>query len=252
MSNKIVNIVANVILPVVTIAVTVGLFFMFRSENPTALFYINVGYAILLEAIFFGYINVLYRKISDFSTPFVAVFGIFSLYYVIIGFGWMLVFSLILSHFFSLKIYIAVLLILTLLWIILSVLMGQADSNYRTTTDNLKGQRYTLEFYTQKITLLASRYDKLCAEKGIKYETDSNNRTPLDRLKGKISFLTPNILKNETAVSQLNSMLDKCESIIDETESVTEDKLTEVSKKMQRFTDNALAELDMLKNLTRK
>jgi hypothetical protein len=251
MSNKKIDIIANLILPVTVILMTATLFFMFRPENCSALFYLNLGYTIFLEAIFFGYINVIYRKIKEFSTPFVAVFGIYSLYYVIVGAGWMLLYSLVLSHFFSLKIYIAALIVLTLLWIIISVLTAQADSHYKETVDKLNDRQYTLEYYTQKITLLASRYDKLCEEKGIRYATESNNRTVLDRLKGKMSFLTPNVLNSETARSQLNAMLDKCEDIIEETSLASEDTLVEWEKKMSRFVNNSIDELNMLKNMTR-
>jgi hypothetical protein len=69
---------------------------------------------------------------------------------------------------------------------------------------------------------------------------------------GKINFLTPNVLRNATATAQLTSLIDKCETIIDETESAGEDQLPEMQKKMLRFVDNSLMELDMLKNFTKK
>ena len=251
MSKKI-NLIANIILPIVVITITIALFFMFKPKETTALFYLNLGYTILLETVFFGYLNLLYAKVKDFSTPLLAVFGVYAIYYVIIGFVCMLAYSLILSHFLPIKVYIAVLMVLTLLWIILSVLTAQTDSNYKETVEKLKDDTHTLNFYAQKINLLANRYEKLCAEKGLKYETGSNNRTALDRLKGKINFLMPNVLSSDTAVSQLTSLLNKCEDIIEETESATDDKLLEVQNKMQRFVDNAVAEIDMLKNLTKR
>jgi hypothetical protein len=250
-NNKIINTVADTILPATVIVLTATLFFMFRPENCTALFYLNLAYTILLEAIFFGYINLLYRKIKSVSTPFIAVFGIYSLYYVIAGTGWMLLYSLALSHFLSIKVYIAALIVLTLLWIILSVLTAQADSNFKESTDKLNERRHTLEYYAQKIALLASRYDKLCTEKGIRYATESNNRTVLDRLKTKIGFLTPNVLNSETACSQLNAMLDKCEEIIEETALASDDTLADWEKKMNRFVNNSIDELEMIKNITR-
>ena len=250
MSKKINNI-ANIILPIVVVSITIALFFMFKPKETTALFYINLVYTILLEVVFFGYLNLLYAKVKEFSTPLLAVFGVYAIYYVLLGFAWMLIYSLLLSYFTPLKIYIAVLMVLTLLWIIISVLTAQTDNNYKETVEKLKNDGHTLNFYTQKIMLLANRYEKLCEEKGLKYETDSNNRTVLDRLKGKINFLTPNVLNSDTAISQLTSLFNKCEDIIEETESTTDDKLAEVQKKMQRFVDNAVAEIDMLKNLTK-
>ncbi len=251
MSKK-VNIIANFVLPIVVIAITITLFFMFKPEETTTLFYLNLGYTVFLEVVFFGYLNFLYAKIREFSTPLYAIFGVYAIYYVAIGLVWMLSYSLILSHFAPIKIYVAVLMVLTLLWIIISVLTAQTDSNYKETIGKLEDDAQTLNFYTQKMNMLANRYEKLCIEKGLKYETDSNNRTVLDRLKGKISFLTPNILNSETAISQLTVLLTKSEDIIEETESATIDALPEIQKKMQRFVDNAVAEIDLLKNLTKQ
>lgn len=251
MSRKI-NLIAQIILPLVVVAITITLFFMFKPKETTELFYINLGYTIFLEIIFFGYLNILYSKVKEFSTPLLAVFGVYAIYYIVISFICMLVYSLALSYFMPLKIYIAALMVLTLLWLIISVLTAQTDSSYKVTVEKLKDDGQTLNFYTQKINLLANRYEKVCTEKGLKYETDSNNRTVLDRLKGKISFLAPTLMSSDTAVSQLTSLLNKCEDLIEETESATEDKLAEVQNKMQRFVDNAVAEIDMLKNLTRR
>lgn len=249
---KKINFIANVILPLVVIAITVALFIMFMPQETTRLFYINLVYTVLLEVVFFGYLNILQAKKNDLSVPFYAIFGIYSLYYIILGFGLMLVYSLVLRFFTPDKIYIAALMVLTLLWIVISLLTAQTDSNYKQTVDTLKEQGQSLNFYTQKMSLLASRYEKICAEKGIKYETDSSNQSVLDRLKGKIYFLTPNIFNNDTAVAQITALLSKCEDLIYETEEAMGENLQKTNQKMQRFVDNAVAELDMLKNLTKK
>ena len=66
-------------------------------------------------------------------------------------------------------------------------------------------------------------------------------------------FLVPIIrFPANMKTSQLSSLFNKCEDIIEETESAADDKLAEVQKKMQRFVDNAVAEIDMLKNLTKR
>ena len=253
MSNRKINIISNIVLPIVVGIVTVSLFFLFKPEETTELFYINLVFSLVLEAVLFGYINLLYAKKQNFSTPLLAVFGVYAFYYIIIGLAWMLLYSLVLNHFFDwLKIYPAVLIVLTLLWVLLSALTAQTDSSYQPIAEKLKEDGQALNFYKQKITLLAGRYERLCNEKGLKYETNSSNRTIVDRLTGKISSLTPNVLKSETAVSQITAMLNKCEDIIDETESTTVENMQEIQKKMQRFVENAVAELDMLKNLTKR
>ena len=138
MSNRKINIFANVLLPVMAIGATIALFLMFQPQETTPLFYINLGYTLFLEMIFFGYLNILQIKTSNLSTPFFAVFGIYCSFYIVFGVIWILVYSFILEYLLSLKVYIAVLILLTLLWIIMSVLTAQTDSNYKQTVDDLK------------------------------------------------------------------------------------------------------------------
>jgi hypothetical protein len=253
MANKKLNFITNIILPLFVIAITITLFLMFRPAEPSSLFYLNMGYTIFLEAVFFGYINLLYARTPSLSTPFFAVFGIYAMYYVIIGILVMLIYSLVVTYTgLPLKFYVATIMVLTAAWIILSLLTAKTDSEYKNTVDVLKEQQHSLEYYTQKISLLASRYEKICSEKGLKYQTDSNNRSVLDKLKNKISFLTPNVFRSETLSKQLKEIFEKCESLIEETETAVADDLAELDRKMQRFVSNAVEELDMLKNLTRK
>ena len=236
-------------------ATTIGLFFLLKPKEITSLFWINMFNTIFLEAVLFGYINIAYAtKSKELSSPFYAIFGTYCFYYVFFSVGIMLAYSLFLKSYFSLETnnaYIASLIILTLLWIIISTITAQTDSNYRQTVVELKERGQSLNFYVQKIALLTSRYEKICAEKGVKYETQSSNRTELDRLKGKISFLTPNMFNNDTAVAQITALFSKCEDLIVEMEEAPAESVAAVQKKMQRFVDNAIAELDMLKNLSR-
>jgi hypothetical protein len=251
-SNKTIKHRAGAILPATTAVLTAILFFIFRPDNHTAIFYLNLGYTILLEAIFFAYINLLYRRTTTVSTPFIALFGIYSLYYILLGTSVMLLYSQTLSHLVAPKIYIATLIALTLLWIIVSLLTAQVDSHFNETVEQLNNRRATLEYYAQKITMLASRYEKLSQEKGIRYATESNNRTVLDKLVMKIGFLSPNVLDNATVHSQLNAIIDKCEEIIEETALSSDEAQIEWEKKMRRFVNKTIEELDMIKNTYRR
>ena len=98
MSQKTINIFSEIVLPALTAILTIVLFFMFKPEETTGLFWLNLIYTVLLEAIFFGYIISLNHKSDTVSTPFKAVFGIYALYYIIIGLVWMLLYSLLLTH----------------------------------------------------------------------------------------------------------------------------------------------------------
>lgn len=248
MSQKTINIFSEIVLPALTAILTIVLFFMFKPEETTGLFWLNLIYTVLLEAIFFGYIISLNHKSDTVSTPFKAVFGIYALYYIIIGLVWMLLYSLLLTHFkVSLKIDIAVTIIITLLWIILSLVTAQSDSGYHAEMKNFEDAKKVLKFKIDKMQLLASRYYRVCSEKGLAYGTESNNRTVVDKLATKISGLTQNVLRNEIASSQLNTIIDKCESLIEEAENASEEKLQETDKKMKRFVENAIAEINLFK-----
>ena len=254
MSKRNINFMANVVMPIVVIAITVTLFLMFKPKETASLFYINLWYTVFLEAIFFGYLNILYVKTKDISTPYFAVFGIYCLYYIVSGFVWMLAYSLMLVHLPYIethKLYIAVLIALTLSWIIISVITAQTDADYRQSLETLKKRGQSLNFCSQKTALLVLRYKKLCARKGLKYEKNSSSQTELDRLVAKISFLTPNVFRNETAVAQITALLDRCEDLIDEMKSATGENAEAVQMKMQCFVDSAVAELDMVKTLVR-
>ena len=251
MSNKTINLLANVVVPIVTGVLTIVLFFLFRPEETTALFYLNLVYSLILEGVFFGYIGSLHRDSETVSTPFRAIFGITAAYYIIGGLGWMLLYSLLLRHFASIKVYIAVLAIFTLLWIILSLLMGQTDSNYQVGIRQQEDRNKVINYHSQKMQMLATRYERLCREKGIAHSETANGHTPLDLLSSKISGLTPNVFRNATAVTQLNTIIDRCESLLYEAEDAPDDKLPDIARKMQRLAENSISEIDLLKNLAR-
>ena len=128
MSGKI-NLMANVVMPVITLLTTIALAFLFQPEECGTLFYFNLCYILFLECIFFGWLSFLRSGTQEVSTVFRIVTGVMAIYYVIIGASIMLVYSLILSHWVGIKWYIAVLFVLTLLWFILATLIAQADAN---------------------------------------------------------------------------------------------------------------------------
>ena len=175
-----------------------------------------------------------------------AVFGVFALYYIVVGLGCMLFYSLLLVHFLSIKFYVSALIIITLLWIIGAMLTAQVGSNYQAAQEKTDEKRKVLTFYNEKMKMFA-----LCNEKQLVYDTESNQRTVLDKLSAKVNGLNPGLFKNETAGMQLNAIVNKCELLIDEAETATAEQLPEVDRKMKRFVEKALLEIDMLQNLAK-
>lgn len=251
MTNKTINVLTDFALPFITIVLTIVLFFIFRPKVMTGLFWINMGYCILLEVVFFGYIISLRRNIESFSAPLKAVFGVFALYYIVVGLICMLLYSLLLVHFMSLKFYISALIIITLLWIIGSLLTLQAGSNYEATQEKNAEKRKLLNFHIEKIKMLANRYANLYEEKQLIYDKASNQRTALDKLATKINGLTPGVFKNETATIQINTIISKCELLLDEAEMTTEEQMPEIEKKIQRFVETSIIEINMLQSFSK-
>lgn len=250
MSNSRINLLANVVLPLFVIALTTTLFFMFRPLETTALFYINLGYVIFLEAVFFGYMNFVFRKKTEsLSTPFYAIFGIYSFYYVLIGIIWLVLFSLAIVHFAPLKVYIAGIILLTLVWIILSLLIAQADTNYKQSTDQMADQRQCCDLYIQKMNMLYSNFSQAYRAKAIENE---DMIAAVGRFKLKFATLPPCTFSNAASVSQMNSIQGKFEHLIEQLEDASEDHIEGINKKIIRFAESSCAELDMIKNMTRK
>jgi hypothetical protein len=206
----------------------------------------------LLEAVFFGYLALLQTKTNAVSSPFYAIMGVHSLYYVIFGTLWMLAYSIGLADLLSFKVYVSIVVVLTVLWFVAAMLLAKTDSDYKETVDELKTRQYSMQYYAQKLNALANRYEKICADKGIVYKTESNNQTILDRLKPKLQFLTPNVFNSETACSQLNALLDQCQNLVDEAEAADTDKIELHQRAMRNFVNNAINEIDLLKTFTRK
>ena len=250
MSNSKINIISNVVLPIFVIALTTILFFMFQPEEPTTLFYLNWGYVVFLEVVFFGYMNFVFRKrVGSLSTPFYAIFGVYSFYYVLTGVIWLLLFSLAIAHFAPVKVYVAGIVLLTLLWIILSLLTAQTDSNYKQFTDQLADRRQSTDLYTRRMNMLYNRYKQICKAKFI---GDDGNKTEINNFKFKLNTLSPNIFSNSGAVSQLNSILDTFEQLIDQMEDAGDENIDELNKKTIRFAESAVGKLDTIKNMVRK
>lgn len=115
-------------MPAAVIAATVLMFFLFRPEESGALFYVNLCYTLLLEGVFFGWLGLL-RGDNGFSVAFRAAMGVCAFFYVMAGFGWMLLYGMLLSTVLALKWYIALIVIFTLIWLIVGALLAQADNN---------------------------------------------------------------------------------------------------------------------------
>ena len=245
MSTGRINLMASVILPLTIIGVTVGMFLFFRTEDAGVLFYTNLGYSVWLEVVFFGIMNLLYARSPALSVPFYTVLGTTAWSYVVLGCGWMFLYSLFFPEMFAFRYYVLGIVVVTLIWGAAIVVMMRVDACYKESVDVLDRRQRVLRDYAGEMERLASRYAAVCQEKGIRYRTDSNNRTVLDRLCGKMRGLTPNLLEAEGVVAQLERILTQCRELVEKTGEGSDEK-------MQQWVEMASEELEWLKSKTRK
>lgn len=234
--------IINIAVPAVLIVATIALLLVFMPEEPGALFWFNFCFIIFLEGLLSWYFVGAKQDSENISTPMTAMLGTSMLAYIGVCVAIMLIYSIALRGVLDIKFYIAALIIITVIWFIPVLLTLRHDNAEKADADITKGRRDNLHFFTERAKMLAQRYNKACAEQGIKAE-----QSPADIIVGKIAGLTPNVFRNEMACMQLQSTLDKCEAIVAKMEGGEN-----ASQEMQAFAANAVNEIMMLKNLARR
>jgi magnesium-transporting ATPase (P-type) len=149
-----------------TVVVTILGFLVFAPEEPTALFYVNLVYVVLLEVLFFGWFHMGKLKSDQAQTPYFKVFvGMHTLGYLVVSLVWMLIYSLLLSEKVDFKVYLLVIVILSLLWIVLASIIGGQDTHYH-------AEQTQLEDTTMDIRALRDEFKQLAQE----YATPATER----------------------------------------------------------------------------
>lgn len=145
MASKKINILANVVMPILVYAATVGLALLFKPEETTALYWVNMVYLIVLETIFFGWLFWVRLDSVEVTPMFSIIMGTYASYYLMAGMACIIgsaVFSLFVTV--SMKWYIATIIVITLLWIIPAVMMAQADSTHAENQAQVQDKRAEL------------------------------------------------------------------------------------------------------------
>ena len=144
-----------------TIVVTILGFFVFAPEEMGALFYVNLVYAVVLEGLFFGWFHMGKLKSDAAQTPYFKVFvGMHTLGYIIVSLLWMLVYSLWLSETVSLKVYVLVIAVLSLIWIVLASIIGRQDTAYHAQQIELEGTTIDIRAFRDELKALAAEHAK--------------------------------------------------------------------------------------------
>ncbi|MBQ5775083.1 MAG: hypothetical protein IIW05_04355 [Paludibacteraceae bacterium] len=163
---------------VFTILVTILGFFLFFPSNPTALFYINLVYLIVLEGLFFGWFNIGKLESDRAQTPFFKVFiGVHTMYFLMISLIWMLLYTLFLSQsghewlsklfetesiaswpVLSVRVYVLIIGVLAVIWMILASIVGRQDMAYHTQQTQLEENTIDLRAFRDELKHLAQQH----------------------------------------------------------------------------------------------
>lgn len=253
MANKGVGLNTKLVMPSVVIIATIAICLVLKPEEPTELYWVNLGFGVFWELIFFGWMALSRSETSVVSSVFKAVSGGMSLYYVIISFLIMLVYTIGLAEHIHIKWYICVLVVLTIIWYILGSLVAHYDNSFSDQQDMLNESKAIVTLNASKMLQLVIRCSQIYKGQGAKYATEANIKNPVERLSQKFQFISPNVLKNSMAVSQLNMIITTCDELLDNLESA-EDKETfkKAEEKLERFVKTSIADIDFLKNTTRR
>lgn len=154
------------IVPIAVVLITIILFFVFQPEEPGTLFWTNLVYSVILEVILLGYLVWLPARGESVALKW--MFGVYSVIYVCIALAWMLLFGLLLCHWMSIKVYFAVIAVLTVLWILISAQSLKIDKSNSTSTAILTDNRHKIdgvinnaEMLLQQFNMMASAHPEL-------------------------------------------------------------------------------------------
>lgn len=246
MRNKPLFIIADIILPLICLLATTGLFFLFIPSEAGKLFYTNMGVTLWIEIVFFGYLGVLRGKTRGFSVALLAFLGISAVYYITGAFIWMLLYSLMLSWLLSYKIYVSIHAIILLLWFVAGVLLARQDNAYEEKMETQERNYKTVEYFGQKINYLLNRYQKL-PHQGL------NNADNLEILRNKIKGLPAAIMNADVTNSQLTDIVRRGEDCMSKLEKAkTTNEATQADEDLRAYLLNALRDLEFLRNISRK
>lgn len=167
--------------PLLAVGVTLLGFFLLRPEEPGGLFWINLGYTICLEILFFVWLHwgrIKSRSVDEQTLYFRVFLGVGTLYYIIASVIWMIFFflcgtsagrQLLAIHFdlpdilstwpeMTIRIYLFGILVLTVLWIVIASIVGRHDVKYNTMQTALENATEDVRSLAAELKDMAERY----------------------------------------------------------------------------------------------
>lgn len=207
MSNRI-SVLSGKVLPIATIVVTAVLFLLFMPAEPTALFWCNMCYTIFLEAVLFGWISLIRSNADGVSRWLGVILGTFSVYYVALGAVFMVGYSLLAVSGvcdFSWRIYLAVVLVLTLLWVIPAMFVAEGDAAHEAKQTKLEGGVGDLHALMAELQSIAERFNAA---------TQNAQANEVSRLLLEVKSLPPARLQKPGTQQLLDAIADEFRSAL--------------------------------------
>lgn len=252
MERKHYGLLARVVMPLVVMVATVLLFFVFMPADAGALFYTNLVYSVVLEAVFFGWLGSLWGRAS-LPRALAAVFGVYAAFYVVAGFIVMLAYSVVGAAFLPLKFYYAAIVIITLLWVVVASLTAGAGVVEADAADRQADSRAAWQYHVAQLASLASRYDDLARARGLRFEMRSNDSSPLDKLRRAVQSMPPSAFSGQVLPQRLKELAEDLNRLADDLEAAADgDDVSQQGRKLERFVADACRDLDNIRLLARR
>lgn len=241
MSNKkTINLISDVLAPLAIIVVTIALFFTFQPEEPGTLFWTNLVYSVILEIILLAYI--VWLPAHGDSVALKWMFGVYSVIYVCIALAWMLLFSIVLCHWVSIKVYYAVIAILTVLWILISAQSLKVDKSNETSTAILTENRKNLDHVSNNAEMMLQQFNLMLSLHPELREASSS----VSSLCRGLMTLSPSAMGDTVAAGRVNNICSGLENLLNEQFSDT------YPSKLKEYAEKSTITLNNIKKSIRK
>lgn len=237
---KTINLVADIIAPFAVISATVALFFIFMPTEPGKLFWTNMVYSVFLEVILFSYIAWLPKRGSSVVLKWMS--GIYSVFYIGIALVWMLLFSILLHHWLPIKVYLAVIMVLTVLWVLVGALTIKIDKATDNSSVSLAANRRQADYIATNAEMLSQQFNLiLMAHPELTYL--SSSVTALCR---GLSTVSPAVMSDPNFSRRVASICSGLEEIL--AEPVSEN----FAANLKEYSEKSIITLNSIKKSVRK
>jgi len=168
--------------------------------------------------------------------------GVNCVLYVVAALAWMFIYGFLLQHSVSIKVYYAVIAILTVVWFFAGSLSLKVDSDHKTATEILSANRARVNTVNSKGEMYLRQFNRLLdghPEMGMA-------AGPVTSLCRNLSSMSLVVVANHNAARQINDICRELEDLL--AEPASED----VADRLKIFSENSLLTINYIKQTVRK